>query len=128
MFLLSEDEEKKAKKKKSADEEKIIASDFFYNYEDLVSRARITEESGLPENVMSLEYPFVRKTLTWFYLTTVRYWSTSEGIVMESIKKHEFYFNLRNIITPTCGLHNLQKAQSSGPHIFFHSEVSMNQI
>ncbi|KAK3107710.1 hypothetical protein FSP39_020546 [Pinctada imbricata] len=49
-----DDEEKKAEKK----EEKKMPTDFYYNYEDMVSRANVTENSGLPGDLLSLQHSF----------------------------------------------------------------------
>ncbi|PIK34047.1 hypothetical protein BSL78_29131 [Apostichopus japonicus] len=54
----SEDKTKSEEKEGSEEEEKKIPSDFFYDYEEHASRARVTEESGLPENIMNLEHSF----------------------------------------------------------------------
>ena len=42
------------KKKKKVEEEEKIQDDFFYNYEEHSSKAKISEESGLPEDMISL--------------------------------------------------------------------------
>ena len=41
------------------DEEEKIPDDFYYNFEDHSSRPQITEESGLPSDLLTLQYPFV---------------------------------------------------------------------
>ena len=35
-----------------------ILDDFYYDYEEHVSKPFITDESGLPENLLTLQYPF----------------------------------------------------------------------
>ena len=40
------------------DEEEKIPDDFYYNFEDHSSRPQITEESGLPNDLLTLQYPF----------------------------------------------------------------------
>ena len=37
---------------------KMISPDFYYEYEELKSIAKIAEASGLPDNVVSLQYPY----------------------------------------------------------------------
>ena len=39
-------------------EVKQIPVDFYYNYDELMSRARVTEGSGLPNDLLTLQYPF----------------------------------------------------------------------
>lgn len=38
--------------------EKKISETFFYNYEDIYSCPFVTEDSGIPINLLSLKYPF----------------------------------------------------------------------
>lgn len=38
--------------------EKKISETFFYNYEDVCSRPFVTEDSGIPINLLTLMYPF----------------------------------------------------------------------
>lgn len=38
--------------------EKKISETFFYNSEDVHSRPFVTEDSGIPINLLTLEYPF----------------------------------------------------------------------
>lgn len=38
--------------------EKKISETFFYNYEDIYSRPFVTEDSGIPINLLTLKYPF----------------------------------------------------------------------
>lgn len=38
--------------------EKKISETFFYNYEDICSRPFVTEDSGIPINLLTLKYPF----------------------------------------------------------------------
>lgn len=39
-------------------EEKKISETFFYSYEDIYSRPFVTEDSGIPINLLTLKYPF----------------------------------------------------------------------
>jgi len=34
-----------------------LPEDFYYEYEDHVSKAFVSDESGLPENLLTLQYP-----------------------------------------------------------------------
>jgi hypothetical protein len=47
---------------KKIEEEDRIPEDYFYNYEDHVSKAVVPEDSGLPQDMLVLEYPFHDKT------------------------------------------------------------------
>lgn len=38
--------------------EKKISETFFYSYEDIYSRPFVTEDSGIPINLLTLKYPF----------------------------------------------------------------------
>lgn len=41
------------------DEVPKIPDDFFYKYEEHVSQARVSEDSGLPSDLLTLQYPFL---------------------------------------------------------------------
>lgn len=41
------------------EDEKKIAADFYYNFEEFMSKARVTEGSGLPSDLLSLQYPLI---------------------------------------------------------------------
>jgi hypothetical protein len=41
------------------EEEPKIPDDFYYEYENFASRPTITAESGLPEDLLTLQYPFL---------------------------------------------------------------------
>ncbi|KAL5020106.1 hypothetical protein ScPMuIL_002998 [Solemya velum] len=51
------DEEKPEEEKKEEDDNKIPV-DFFYKIEDMVSHAKVSEESGLPEDLLVLQHSF----------------------------------------------------------------------
>nr|KAG5708675.1 hypothetical protein BaRGS_034892 [Batillaria attramentaria] len=54
-----EDEEEEARKRKEQEEEeKKIPDDFYYNYEDFMSTAHVTEGSGLPNDLLTLQHSF----------------------------------------------------------------------
>ncbi|XP_052060229.1 cilia- and flagella-associated protein 44-like isoform X9 [Mytilus californianus] len=53
-----ETDESEHKKEKKKDTEKTIADDFFYDYETFVSKATVSEGSGLPQDMLSLQYSF----------------------------------------------------------------------
>lgn len=44
--------------KRPEEVEKKISDAFFYNYEDIYSRPFVTEDSGIPINLLTLKYPF----------------------------------------------------------------------
>ncbi|XP_076438307.1 cilia- and flagella-associated protein 44-like isoform X2 [Babylonia areolata] len=50
--------EEEEKKKKEEEEAKKIPVDFYYNYEQMMSRATVTEGSGLPDDLLTLQYSF----------------------------------------------------------------------
>ena len=45
------------------DEEERIPDDFYYNFDDHVSTAIVEEESGLPLNLLQLQYPYTSRFL-----------------------------------------------------------------
>ncbi|KAM9388219.1 cilia- and flagella-associated protein 44 [Phaethornis superciliosus] len=51
-------EEPLEEQKKPEKVEKKISETFFYNYEDLYSRPFVTEDSGIPINLLTLQYSF----------------------------------------------------------------------
>lgn len=51
-------EELSEAQKKPDQVEKKISETFFYNYEDICSRPFVTENSGIPINLLTLKYPF----------------------------------------------------------------------
>lgn len=52
-LILDEEEEKKEEK----EEEPKIPDDFYYEYDKFASRPVVTAESGLPEDMLTLQYP-----------------------------------------------------------------------
>ncbi|VDH98316.1 Hypothetical predicted protein [Mytilus galloprovincialis] len=53
-----ETDESEQKKEKKKEAEKTIADDFFYDYDTFVSKATVSEGSGLPQDMLSLQYSF----------------------------------------------------------------------
>ncbi|KAK6963908.1 cilia- and flagella-associated protein 44 [Biomphalaria glabrata] len=45
-------------RKKDEKEEELIPIDFYYNFEELSSKATVTKESGLPENILHLQHSY----------------------------------------------------------------------
>ena len=52
------DGEKKGGEEEEEKEVPKIPVDFYYKYEELMSKARVTEGSGLPNDLLTLQYPF----------------------------------------------------------------------
>lgn len=46
-------------------DEKRIPEDFFYDYEDHVSKPQVDEKSPLPSTLLSLSYPFFTEVFVW---------------------------------------------------------------
>lgn len=57
-------EEEKADEEKAEDDTKIPAN-FYYAIEDMVSRAKVSEGSGLPVDLLSLKYPSLSIVENW---------------------------------------------------------------
>ena len=49
------------------DDENLIPADFYYDYEEHVSRPAVTEDSGLPSDMLTLLYPLFNNILVLFY-------------------------------------------------------------
>ena len=56
MFGISADGQKP--KEKPKEEKKKIPEDFYYNLEDFMSKPFITDQSGLPPDMLVMQYPF----------------------------------------------------------------------
>ena len=57
----SDDDDDVQPDSRKKEEEVKIADDFYYTFDDHVSRAKVTSDSGLPTDWMKLQYPFCCK-------------------------------------------------------------------